>query len=274
MKGRRIKRALTVIGAGIALAYVALLLTNLQHELPMNTQEADTTNNRVVAVFGATGTIGDGLLQAAMDDANVEKILVVTRRLSPRIERGVGSGKVEAVIHKDYLDYSAIQERLADVDAVYWAIGLSAVGLDQETYREIHVDFPTRFVAAWLDASKRPRMSFHYVSGSGAKAESRMMWAREKARAEVELAELAENASLRVFSYRPAFIRPTEVEAHFGHKLLHAIMKPIGASVAAEAIGAAMLEVSSRSSSLPNGTVLENKDINLLSDAYGRRGQR
>ncbi|MEM7504818.1 MAG: hypothetical protein AAF417_22500, partial [Pseudomonadota bacterium] len=112
------------------------------------------------------------------------------------------------------------------------------------------------------------------VSGSGAKADSRMMWAREKAHAETELAKLAEGTKLRVISYRPAFIRPTEAEVHVGHKLLHAVFRPIGASVAADAIGAAMLEMSARSSGVPNGTILENKDINLLSDAYERSRQR
>lgn len=274
MSARGIKRTLTVVGGALVLVYVALLFSNLRYQLPMNVQEKDGRDSRVVAVFGATGTIGDGLLKAALDDPMVEKIHVVTRRPSPRIEQGVESGKVEVTLHTDYLDYSAIQESLADVDAVYWAIGLSAVGLDQERYREIHHDFPLRFVAAWLNSSRQEEVSFHYVSGSGAKAESRMMWAREKAYAEAELTKLAEGTNLRVVSYRPAFIRPTEAEAHAGHKLLHAIFRPIGGSVAAESIGAAMLEISARGPGVPNGTILENKDINLLSEAYERRRRK
>ena len=237
----------------------------------METQELNAERTRIVAIFGTTGTIGDGLLKAAMNDPNVETIHVVTRRPSPRIEEGVESGKVQMTIHKDYLDYSAIQETLTDVDAVYWAIGLSAVGLDQETYREIHIDYPAHFVTAWLKSSQRREMSFHYVSGSGASADSRMMWAREKARAEAKLAGLAERTNLRIISYRPAFIRPTEAEAHFGHKLLHAVFSPIGASVAAESIGAAMLEASARRSGFANGTILENKDIVSLSSVYEQR---
>ena len=46
----------------------------------------------------------------------------------------------------DYLDYAAIREQMADVDAVFWAIGISSLGVDEETYRRIHVDFPLRFV--------------------------------------------------------------------------------------------------------------------------------
>ena len=171
-------------------------------------------------------------------------------------------------IHKDYLDYTAIRELLAGVDTVYWAIGLSAVGLDQETYREIHLDYPMRFVATWLEDCECRGKSFHYVSGSGAAADSRMMWAKEKAKAEAELTKLAEGTGLRVFSYRPAFILPTEAEAHFGHRVLHAVFGPVGGSVAAESIGGAMLAVSSGRPNFSHGTILENKDIILLDDAY------
>ena len=268
MKRRLIKRIVIAIAGVLAIAYIGLVLVNKGHELPMQTDEQDAGQDRTVAVFGATGTIGDGLLKAAISDPDVSKIHVVTRRPSPRIEEGVKSGKVEMTIHKDYLDYSAIHEILTEVDTVFWAIGLSAVGLDQETYREIHREYPARLVTAWLDACECQGLSFHYVSGSGAKADSRMMWAREKAEAEAELARLAEHTGLRVVSYRPAFILPTEAEAHFGHRILHTIFSPIGGSVAAESIGAAMLEVSARESDFSNGTTLENKDIILLGDAY------
>ena len=98
-----------------------------------------------------------------------------------------------------------------------------------------------------------------------------MMWAREKARAESELAAMSDGTNLRVVSYRPALILPTEAEAHLGHRILHSIFSPIGSSVAAESIGAAMLEVSARESDFSNGTILENKDIIFLGDAYADR---
>ena len=274
MNRHRTKKVLTAVAGLLALTYIALLLTNLGHELPMQTHESGTEQNRTVAVFGATGTIGDGLLKAAMNDPNVRKIHAVTRRPSPRIEEGVKSGKVEMTIHKDYLNYTAIRGTLADVDTVFWAIGLSAVGLDQETYREIHREYPARFVEAWLKECECQGLSFHYVSGSGAKADSRMMWAREKAEAEAELARLGEQKGLRVVSYRPAFILPTEAEAHLGHRVLHSIFNPIGGSVAAESIGAAMLEVSARGSDFSNGTTLENKDIIILGNTYEDRRQK
>ena len=57
-------------------------------------------------------------------------------------------------------------------------------------------------------------------------------------------------------------------EAGFGHKILHTIFNPIGGSVAAESIGEAMLVVSNQGPNISNGTILENRDIIVLSNAY------
>ena len=260
--------------AGVMLlSYIVLLVLNSGNEVSMTNQHFSTDRHQVVAIFGATGTIGDGLLKAAINDPSVDTVRVFTRRPSPRIEQGIVAGKVEMIIHKDYLDYSAILDELVDVDAVFWAIGLSAVGLDDETYRQIHLDYPLRFLSDWLGVNSHDEASFHYVSGSGAKTESRMMWAREKARAEHELSQLAAKTNLRVISYRPAIILPTETEAHLGHRIGYAILRPIKAAVAAESIGQSMLEVSARGSEYPNSTILENKTIIDLSDTKRKRGQ-
>lgn len=96
---------------------------------------------------GATGTAGDELLKVAMNDPNVQIIHVITQRPSPKIEAGVASGLVKMTIHMDYLDFSAVQDVHGEVDTVYWAIRLSARGLDEETYGRIHVDFPVRFIS-------------------------------------------------------------------------------------------------------------------------------
>ncbi len=259
-----------LFGVG-AVIYLGLLLARAGGELTTENQVVDTTMHNTIAVFGATGTIGDGLLKAAMNDPDVNRIYVVTRRPSPRIEEGMASGEIEMIIHKDYLDYSAIQDVLVNVDAVFWAIGISSAGVDEETYGEIHVDIPSQFVAEWLSVSKKDEISLHYVSGSGANADSRMMWAREKARAETELEQLAVGSKLQVVSYRPAVILPTEAEAHLGHRIAYTILAPIKSAVAAESIGRAMLEVSARGQQYQNGTILENREIIGLNDAYQER---
>lgn len=257
-----------------ALFYAIALVLRAGEGSPAEATNVNAAFHETIAVFGATGTIGDGLLKAAMNDPDVERIHVITRRPSPRAEAGVDAGRVTMTIHRDYGDFSAIREILAEVDAVYWAIGLSAVGMEEDAYREIHATYPLQLVREWLDASSKANRSFHYVSGAGAKAESRMMWAREKARAESELAKAAQGTGLRVVSYRPSLILPTEAEAHLGHRIMHTVFAPLKAAVAAEGIGEAMLEVSVRGAQLPNGTILENADILGYSQAYGERQGR
>ncbi len=224
-----------------------------------------------IAIFGASGTAGDGILEAALSDADIDTIHVITRRETPRIARGVASGKVQMTVHMNYLDYSSVHEQIAEADAVFWAIGTSSIGVDEETYARIHVDFPVRFVTEWVGVSQKDDISFHYISSSDISEDSRMMWAREKVRAENTLFELAEGTRLRVIAYRPDYIGPTEEEAHFGQDLLYGFFAPVGAAVRATRIGQAMIEVTARGPEFENGRKLGTRSIVRYSDAYERR---
>ena len=42
--------------------------------------EGETSSYRNVAIFGASGTAGDGILKAALADPDIETIHVITRR--------------------------------------------------------------------------------------------------------------------------------------------------------------------------------------------------
>jgi hypothetical protein len=87
--------------------------------------------------------------KAALADPDIEKIHVITRHATPRIEEGVLSGKVQMTLHSDYTDYTALRDQIAE-----------------ETYALIHVDFPMRFIEEWTDVSTRSVKSFHYISSS------------------------------------------------------------------------------------------------------------
>lgn len=254
--------------AFFAIVYVVQIFMNLGGEPPPQTRDSDPKRHRTIAIFGATGTAGDGLLKAALADPDVERIYVVTRRLSPRIEEGITAGVVEATIHMDYLDYSAVRGVLENVDTVYWAIGLSSLGLDEETYRRIHLELPVRFVTEWMAARGDRDMSFHYISSNGADADSRTMWEREKGLAEKALFETASESGLRVISYRPDYIAPTREQSNIGYDLLYWVLAPVNSAVKAVEIGQAMLGVSTGGSQFGNGTILENKDIVGYSKAH------
>ncbi len=247
---------------------VVLLILDDRTVAPL---EGSPAGQQTIAIFGASGTAGDGILKAALADPRIQTIQVITRRATPRIDAGVASGKVKMTLHTDYLDYSAIHVQVAAVDAVYWAIGTSSVGVDEKTYGLIHVDFPVQFVREWLSVSKSADISFHYISSSDISDDSSAMWAREKVRAEETLFGVAEGSKLRVIAYRPDYIGPTKEEAHLGQDLLYWFFAPVGAAVKATQIGQAMLEVTARGAEFENGAHLGTRSIIRYSDAYERR---
>ena len=271
MKFPRLRTVLLAPLYLFAAFYVFAAVLNVLDRDAVEPLSGEPATNQVIAVFGASGTAGDGVLKAALADPDVETIRVVTRRITPRMEQGAEQGKVDIAVHTDYLDYSAVRDLFADVDAVYWALGTSSVGVDEETYGMIHVDFPARFVKEWLSVSERPAISFHYISSSDISEDSSMMWAREKVRAENTLFDLASGTKLRVIAYRPDYIGPTAEEAVLGQDLLYWFFAPVRAAVRARQIGEAMLEISARGAEFDSGAKVSTGAIIRFSDAYIER---
>ncbi|MDJ0905990.1 MAG: hypothetical protein QNI96_08235 [Woeseiaceae bacterium] len=274
MKLPRLRTILLVPVVLFGLFYLVGVVMLASDDRVVATLEGVPANHDTIAIFGASGTAGDGILKAALADPDIDTIHVITRRATPRIEEGVAAGKVQMTLHMDYLDYSAISDQIANLDAVYWAIGLSSIGVDEETYGMIHVDFPMRFVEEWLEASDQPDISFHYISSSDISADSSAMWARQKVRAEQSLFGFADGTKLRVIAYRPDYIGPTDEEAHLGQDFLFWFFRPVGAAVRATEIGRAMLEVTARGGEFENGDRLGTRSIVLTSQAYERRRAR
>lgn len=271
MKRPWLKIILLAPVALFALLYIAGLVAIALDDTPPLEIETAPQVPATIAVFGASGTAGDGILKAALADPDIEKIHVITRRSTERIDEGVASGKVVMTIHMDYLDYSAVHEQIAEAEAVFWAIGLSSVGVDEETYGMIHVDFPVQFVKEWTSVSTKPSLSFHYISSSDISDDSSMMWAREKVRAENTLFGFAEDTRLKVIAYRPDYIGPTEEEAHLGQDLLYWFFAPVKAAIRAQQIGQAMIEVTARDDEFSNGDKLGTWKLLRHSDAYEQR---
>ncbi len=228
----------------------------------------DAEANRVVMVFGATGSVGDGLLKAAIDDPEVEKIHVITRRTSPRIDAGVASGKVEMRLHKDFTDYSDLAEVLSEVNTVLWGLGTSSLQVDEATYTWIHVDFPVAFVEAWLAARTEAPMAFHNVTGMGTGEDESAKWAQDKGRAERLVAEMAEGTGLRTFGHHSGYVRPPADVASVGARVLDAMLRPGDLVITSPELGGAMLEISARTGELPNGSVIDNADALAYADSY------
>lgn len=150
-----------------------------------------------VVVFGATGMLGQGVLRECLADDRVEAVLTVGR--SPT---GLAHPKLREIRHADLLDLAPIAGELAGYDACFYCLGVSSAGMGEREYRRVTYDF-TLSVARTL-AGLSPGSTFVYVSGIGADARSRTMWARVKGETENALPALP----LEVFVFRPGYIQP------------------------------------------------------------------
>jgi hypothetical protein len=227
-----------------------------------------------VMIFGASGTVGDGILKALIMDKNVQKIQVITRRLTPRIEEGVKLGKVVVTLHMNYLDYAPIKDTLSKVKAVYWAIGTSARNVNDAKYTEIHVDFPVTFVKFWLTLNKAKQKSFHLITGAGTGADSWFHWAREKAKAEIKLTAMTKGTGLKFLAYRPSFVAPSAERITFFKKLFYGPMEFLTFAVRSTQIGQSMIEVTMRGKEIGSGSILDHSSIRKFAEVYGKRNEK
>ncbi|MDX2428861.1 MAG: hypothetical protein QNK22_09235 [Xanthomonadales bacterium] len=63
-----------------AALYFAALIINMMKNDAIPTLESAADGHETVAIFGASGTAGDGILKAALADPEIDQILVITRR--------------------------------------------------------------------------------------------------------------------------------------------------------------------------------------------------
>lgn len=217
-----------------------------------------------VVIFGATGMVGKGVLLECLDDPSVSRVLVVGRSAC-----GVEHPKLKDVLHKDFTDFSAISDRLAGLDACFFCLGVSAVGMSEADYRHVTYDFTV--AAAEALRRRSPNATFIYVSGTGtdSSGKSRMMWARVKGETENALLRMFEKA----YMFRPGIIAPRRGVAAKGTatRLMYAVLGPPlipllnavspNSITATDRIGRAMLRVAREGASKK---WLENADINAL----------
>ncbi len=151
-------------------------------------------------LFGATGMVGEGVLHEALKDSSVESVLVIGRRSCD-----VTHPKLTEVLHTDFYDYTAIEERLRGYNACFFCLGVTSIGKNESEYRRLTYDLT--IAAAQTLARLNSDMTFCYVSGAGTDSTERgnSMWARVKGKTENDLMKLPFKA---VYAFRPGYIKP------------------------------------------------------------------
>jgi len=150
-------------------------------------------------VTGATGMVGEGVLQECLLHPQVEVVLVINRKPC-----GVTHPKLKEIIQADFFDISAIEDQLKGYNACYFCLGVSSVGMKEPEYYRLTYTL-TMHIAETL-SRLNPDMTFCYVSGAGTDSseKGRQMWARVKGKTENDLAKLPFK---KEFNFWPGLMR-------------------------------------------------------------------
>lgn len=153
-------------------------------------------------ITGTTGMVGEAVLHECLQHPDVEQVLVINRRPC-----GVSHSKLKEIIHTDFFDLSAIENDLQTYNACFFCLGVSSVGMKEETFTRFTHTL-TMHVASVL-VKHNPEMIFCYISGAGTDSteKGRMMWARVKGKTENDLMKLPFK---KVYAFRPGFLKPTK----------------------------------------------------------------
>ncbi|WP_407494196.1 NAD-dependent epimerase/dehydratase family protein [Elizabethkingia anophelis] len=155
-----------------------------------------------VIITGATGMVGEGVLQESISNPNVEKILLINRKPS-----GYTHPKIEEILHSDFSDISALTSQVTGYNACFFCLGVSSIGMNEEQYTKVTYDLTLGFAKTLAEVN--PQMTFCYVSGASTDSteKGKQMWARVKGKTENDLMKLPFKA---VYNFRPGFMKPTK----------------------------------------------------------------
>lgn len=212
-------------------------------------------------LFGASGSAGGSVLQACLKDSGVTEVRAIARR-----RLTVAHPKLRVVEHADYVDYTAVCEAFAGVDACLFCLGISVTQVSGESeYRRITHDFA--LAAAERLRIESPAAAFHFISGQGTRIDGRAMWARVKGQTEHDLIQ-----GFGAVCWRPAAIDgvPSASEPRL-YKVLRPILRllrPVRSlTVRGEELGRAMLLAVRENT---QGRIFENAEIRDLEDRAPR----
>jgi uncharacterized protein YbjT (DUF2867 family) len=172
-----------------------------------------------VLLVGATGLVGSHVLEQALKDIRINKVVMLTRSaitLEPN-----ANPKLE-IIQTDFDDLPK-SANWWQVDSVICTLGTTmAKAKTKEQFRRVDYDYP---LAVAIIARQHNASSFVLNSSMGANVSSRFFYNQVKGEIEAEIAKL-DFPSLTIL--RPGLIEGDRKEKRFGEQIMIGILKIFG----------------------------------------------
>lgn len=173
-----------------------------------------------VLIAGANGMIGGLILTQCLQSTEVARVTVVVRK-----SLGLAHPKLTEVLHSDFLNFSNVQQAFQHQDVCYYCIGVYTGQVPANEFKKITVDF-TKVFAQTLK-TQSPDAVFCFLSGDGAdqSEKSRILFAREKGKAENILMRLQFKGT---YIFRPGYIYPVtkRKEPNLMYRIIRVLWKP------------------------------------------------
>lgn len=214
-----------------------------------------------ILITGATGLVGQGVLQACLLDPGVTGVVALGRHST-----GQSDPKLSELICPDFAELESVEEQLQPFDACLYCAGAPPLGTPEDKYRHVTLELTTH-VAQTL-ARLNPELSFLYVSGAHSDPDSHFMPLRVKGETERALAALP----IRTVMLRTGGIQPVDGvrSPHSMMDAMYTVAGPLmglgvrlmpGQITTTARVGRAMLALLRQND--PPG-VVENDEINRL----------
>lgn len=209
-----------------------------------------------VIIAGATGMIGQLVLEHCLKTTEVKEVISLVRRKSEREHP-----KLKEVLIEDFSDYSAHSSSFEKVDTAFFCIGVYTGQVPDEQFKQITVDYAVVFAQAVKSANPKARLCLLSGAGADRTEKSRTSFARYKGMAENQMAALG----LEFYTLRPGYIYPvmSRKEPNIMYRtmrFLYPLIRLAGsnASIKSTELAKAMYQIGMQGA---DSEILENKDI-------------